>query len=245
MATTFKIVISGSFRKFYQDITRKTEEFESAGAEVLSPKKSSIINPGAEFVVLATDTAGTPKEIEQIHLDAIFSADALYVVNPGGYCGETTVLEIGWALAFGKPVFFQAQCASQLIGGYGPVTTSAEEALEALKGMSQLQAVCRRTPLPLLQNYIHRAVEARGFADESPRDIMLLMLEEIGELAKAVRKTSGLKMDASKGGGDNLQEELADVLIYLLDLANNCHVDLASALLKKEAVNSTRVWKKT
>lgn len=95
-----------------------------------------------------------------------------------------------------------------------------------------------------LQDYMRRMVEQRGFAHESPRDTMLLMVEEIGELAKAVRKTSGIKVDSRTPAHQlNLEDELADVLIYLLVLANRCNVDLFKALRQKELKNATRTWK--
>ena len=45
-----------------------------------------------------------------------------------------------------------------------------------------------------LQAYIGAVIKQRGFDNESPRDIVLLMVEEVGELAKALRKFIGLKI---------------------------------------------------
>ena len=44
------------------------------------------------------------------------------------------------------------------------------------------------TSLSDIQLYIKKVIELRGFADESVQSCMLLLLEEAGELAKAVRK---------------------------------------------------------
>jgi len=40
-----------------------------------------------------------------------------------------------------------------------------------------------------------------------------------------------------------LESEFADVLNYLLDLANVFKIDLETAFRKKDAENSLRVWK--
>lgn len=241
----FKVVISGSFRKHYREIVNTISSFETEGFEVLSPRASKILNPGADFVILESDAGRNPDQIERSHLDAIYEADALYVVNPGGYIGNAGALEIGWALGFCKPIFFAERCSEDLFNNYGhvlPDIRSVRDRLIEREGYLP-STICKFTPLEQLQKYIHKVVVKRGFDKETTRDILLLMLEEVGELAKAVRKFSGLKVDPTKQSTrGNLDEELADVLIYLLDLANSCKIDLFSAFLKKETQNEKRSW---
>lgn len=100
-----KCVVSGSFRKFYDGITKTVEEFERCGVKVLSPKVSRIINGGGEFAILESDTTKDIRLLEKNHLAAIKEADFLYVYNPEGYIGTSATMEIGWALALNKPVF--------------------------------------------------------------------------------------------------------------------------------------------
>ena len=68
---------------------------------------------------------------------------------------------------------------------------------------------------------------------------MLLLTEEMGELARAIRKIQGLKRD---GGYDDvgLLDELADVQIYLAHLANTLDADLGYAVSQKEHRNQQR-----
>jgi NTP pyrophosphatase (non-canonical NTP hydrolase) len=69
------------------------------------------------------------------------------------------------------------------------------------------------------------------------------MLEECGELAKALRKHVGLKIDHKRlDSYGNLSHEMADVLICLIILANKCNIDLYDALQQKEAINKQRLW---
>ena len=46
-----------------------------------------------------------PKKLEQLHLDLIRKSGFLYVVDPGGYVGNSAVMEIGYALASKKPIY--------------------------------------------------------------------------------------------------------------------------------------------
>ena len=75
------------------------ELFENLGINVLSPKKSIIINPDDDFALLESDESDSIYNIENKHLSAIKKANFLYVVNPNGYIGLTVAFEMGWAYA--------------------------------------------------------------------------------------------------------------------------------------------------
>ena len=105
MATKPTAVVSGSFRRFFSKVKATILAFESFGVEVLSPKASTVINPGNEFAILESDETQDPETLERNHLEAIRKADALYLCNPGGYLGNSSVLELGWAMALGKRIF--------------------------------------------------------------------------------------------------------------------------------------------
>jgi NTP pyrophosphatase (non-canonical NTP hydrolase) len=93
-----------------------------------------------------------------------------------------------------------------------------------------------------LQRYIAAVCQERGWTKDSPSEKFVLFIEEIGELAKAMRKASGLYEERAKQREIALEEEFADVLSYLLDLANCFHVDLEQAFRAKEQVNQSRTW---
>lgn len=46
-----------------------------------------------------------PSEVRILNLRKIDLADAMFVVDPGGYIGESTTREIGYARSTGKPIF--------------------------------------------------------------------------------------------------------------------------------------------
>ncbi len=99
------------------------------------------------------------------------------------------------------------------------------------------------TSLSGIQKYIQEMVEIRGFVDETPQDIMILLTEEIGELAKEVRKASHIKVDSKNERINNFKGELSDVLTYVICMANRMDIDLVDALKQKELKNCEREWK--
>ena len=93
-----------------------------------------------------------------------------------------------------------------------------------------------------IQDYIRSVLMERGFDDETVVEKCLLLGEEIGELYKAVRKSQGVKCDDSSKFG-KVEHELADILMYVADIANKFGIDLEEALRSKEEVNKQRSWK--
>lgn len=243
MAKKLSVVISGSFHRSFEGISEMVKTFESLGIDVLSPKASKVVNPGEEFAVLETDDTDDPQTLEQRHLDAITAADALYLYDPEGYIGDSSKLELGWAVALGKPVFCKELVADSTLKFFCGTVATPEQVKVALESYSFLESINERSSVATLQHYIHDIVVRRGFDKETPRDVLLLMVEEVGELAKAVRKHSGLKSDEErKGRYPALEGELADIFIYLLDLANLLNISLFHALHTKEQENEKRTW---
>ena len=92
----------------------------------------------------------------------------------------------------------------------------------------------------------------RGFARErewdqfhTPRNLALAMVGEVGEVAECFQ----WRADAECAEGlpawtlddrNALGEELADVLMYLVRLADKCDIDLADAVERKLAVNARK-----
>lgn len=76
----------------------------------------------------------------------------------------------------------------------------------------------------------------------------LLMTEEMGELAKAVRRMERIQTKAASPeqqaqNRTNMEEELADILSYLMDIANHYDIDLGEAYARKMTDNFSRSWK--
>lgn len=105
------------------------------------------------------------------------------------------------------------------------------------------------------QKYVTSMVTARGWNKASDLEIFLLFSEEVGEFAKAFRRFRRLFAErvtedraASVDALDlepirqEMAEELADVLSYLLDLSGRLEIDLEQAFVAKEKRNRQRDW---
>ncbi|MSR85336.1 RS21-C6 protein [Candidatus Uhrbacteria bacterium] len=110
--------------------------------------------------------------------------------------------------------------------------------------MKSQKLILKKNPtLADCQRYMAKMTKARGFEQETIPELFMLFLEECGELAEAVRKTK-LKHIKSHWRPEHRPDlEAADVLIYLLEIANKLGIDLEKAFREKEEINKQRVWK--
>lgn len=95
-----------------------------------------------------------------------------------------------------------------------------------------------------IQKYTKKMVEERGFANQTPLQTYLLLSEEMGELAKCVRKShANMAIDTAKKYELDAASEIADIIVVLTCLANQLGVDMEQAFRKKEEENKRRIWK--
>jgi len=95
------VVICGSTR-FRAEIAAANRELTLAGHIVLAP---GVFAHTGDLV-----TGWQKRRLDALHLAKIDRADWVYVVNPGGYVGDSTRREIAHADQAGKPVRY-------LVGG--------------------------------------------------------------------------------------------------------------------------------
>ena len=78
-----------------------------------------------------------------------------------------------------------------------------------------------------VQEYIRKVIEIRGFSNQSIEQAMLLLTEEIGELAKAIRKEkTTMSIDNNKiRNYDTIESEVADVFIVLCTICNKLNIE--------------------
>lgn len=87
---------------------------------------------------------------------------------------------------------------------------------------------------PLSLEAFQRFIRDRYYPTDKARGTsgtFMWFIEEVGELATALHKAAG--QGGSTSGGENLEEEFADVLAWLCTLANINDIDLAQAVRKK------------
>lgn len=107
----------------------------------------------------------------------------------------------------------------------------------------QLSKLNENTTLKDLQKYVNDMIEIRGFSKETPQDVMLLLTEEVGELAKEIRKSRKYYLDTNKNNELDVEGEIADVFIYILSMCRVMNVNLLEAFKNKEEKNCKREWK--
>lgn len=97
-----------------------------------------------------------------------------------------------------------------------------------------------------VQEYIKNVIKIRGFYEQEIEKTMLLLIEEVGELAKAIRKNAtDMSIDNNKlNNYDSIESEVADVFIVLNSICNKLDINIYEAVKNKEKENIKRVWKK-
>lgn len=80
------------------------------------------------------------------------------------------------------------------------------------------------------QTYIKDVCHERGWDERPILEKMLFLSEEVGEVARAIRKELQIaKNEPKPATTDHLAEELVDVLNYVLDIANEYNIELEAA----------------
>ena len=85
-------------------------------------------------------------------------------------------------------------------------------------------------------------VRSKGWYDENskrpqtPRNLAISLALEASEILEHFQWRDEVKEK------EELESELADVALYLLELASVTEIDLEEAILKKLEVNKTRKW---
>ena len=107
-----------------------------------------------------------------------------------------------------------------------------------------LSEINENTSLGEVQDYIKKVVELRGFVNQPIQETMLLLLEETGELAKAIRKAeTKMSVDVDRlQNYDTIESEVADVFFVLTAICNQLDINLLDALKEKELKNCERNW---
>ena len=90
--------------------------------------------------------------------------------------------------------------------------------------------------LNVLQRHLETKRRERRFTD-TPEMLVILLAEEIGEIAKEIRKSWKSVSDPMR-----LAHEVIDAFTYILRIANWFGVKIESAIEAKEHKNADRVW---
>jgi NTP pyrophosphatase (non-canonical NTP hydrolase) len=93
-----------------------------------------------------------------------------------------------------------------------------------------------------LSDEMNRFVTAKGWFEASsprpqtPRNIAMSLLLEAAEVLEH------FQWGENATNREELASELADVMLYLLELSSICQIDLEQAAIEKLKINYTRTW---
>ena len=96
--------------------------------------------------------------------------------------------------------------------------------------------------LAALTEAMHEFVSSKGWYDgnskrpQTPRNLAISLSLEAGEVLELFQWREDLPDEIALAG------ELADVMLYLMQLASVCDIDLGKAVLDKLDVNHLREW---
>lgn len=107
-------------------------------------------------------------------------ATFIWLFAPNGYVGQSASFEIGYAHALGIPIYtdetLEDEMLQTMVKNAPSISKVPRTVYEPGKGIDGLQ------------KYYKRIALERGWNAESARYTLLLLVEEVGELARAIRK---------------------------------------------------------
>lgn len=95
-----------------------------------------------------------------------------------------------------------------------------------------------------LQDYVAHKIRERGFEDETTHERLLLLTEEVGELAKACRKATGMNVDQNKQKSYSIGEEITDVINTAFAVGISLGIDVEKEFIAKNAEVDKRFYKR-
>ena len=98
-------VISGSFRKHLKQISLLKIALKKYSIVVLSPTGNIAVNPKEEFIILDSDPVSNPRMLQDSVFAKIRRSTFLSVANIDGYLGKAAIMEIGYAIGLGIPIY--------------------------------------------------------------------------------------------------------------------------------------------
>ncbi len=227
------VTICGSFRREPEGLKNIFGQL-SEKYVINSPKDINFTDMSADFVRSESEKDLTIKKNQNAHLEAIKNSDFVWLYAPEGYVGLSGSMEIGYAVALGIPVLTNVELQNETLKTIVNRVSGLDEIPLAVSLLNN-----GGSGLSGLQEYYRRISARRNWDGETPKDILLLITEEIGELARAIRKSEGISRHHDYEDSKTASE-LADVQLYLVHLASALNIDLSEAVTAKENINAER-----
>jgi NTP pyrophosphatase (non-canonical NTP hydrolase) len=100
------------------------------------------------------------------------------------------------------------------------------------------------TTLTEIKQLINRFVEERDWLQyHDPKNLVMAMMSEVGELAdqfRWVNNADSHALAASTEQAEDVADELADIMMFAIEFASVCNIDITSAIASKLDKNASR-----
>lgn len=129
------------------------------------------------------------KTLDQVHLDKIANSEAIFVLNPFAYIGESTLKEVEFARSTGKTIFFLESWGK----GNGICGMHYEyiQKLKAWFGIEERYG----SPIDTSKDYLPHSPKLLGYGASKVRS-MIFTCEKLFELS--LYDKAGIEVDPSK-----------------------------------------------
>jgi nucleoside 2-deoxyribosyltransferase len=120
-----KKIVIGSSMKFRSLVKSTMKELKNLGYQPLFPN--------LDYSSEDRDVALTIEEKNKLawdHYRAVEEADAVYFILPKGYMGTSCKIELGYALALKKPIYFSEPTNDMGLDGYPKKIISVDNLIE-------------------------------------------------------------------------------------------------------------------
>ncbi len=134
-------------------ITSVVHELAALSVRVLSPADPRIVAFQGEFLFVASDPIRSVRLVQDRHLESIRAANFLWLVCPDGYVGQSSSMEIGYAVSEGVPIFASSMPTDLTLRQYVKIVPSLVHVVR------MLSAAPRQRRIPGILIDPHASVE--------------------------------------------------------------------------------------
>jgi hypothetical protein len=132
------VTVSGSFHRHLKAIKEAVKLFNDRNIRVLSPADPTAVDRVGEFIFVASDRHRSIKLVQDRHLAAISQSTFLWLVSPDGYVGHSAALEVGFAIAFGIPIFSDVVPPDLTLAKYVIKAAKIDDAIDIIRLYSEI-----------------------------------------------------------------------------------------------------------
>ncbi|MAI72083.1 MAG: NTP pyrophosphohydrolase [Rhodopirellula sp.] len=100
------------------------------------------------------------------------------------------------------------------------------------------------TTLREIKQMVSQFVEERDWLQyHDPKNLVMALMSEVGELAdqfRWVKNTESHALAASPDHAEEVADELADIMMFAIEFASVCNIDISAAIASKLEKNAAR-----